>query len=245
MMMQVESVRAVLLDMGGVILHMAGGRGFPVARLDWRGRQAMVQGIRAAGGRVTLEDLEALVFAPWQAEYGRRVELGREADWRQHLDRLRGESHCQVTDLDLLAAWFAPYGEQLVPLPGATEALASLGDSDLKVALVSNVPLPGELYLRVLRRHGLVESFDHLVFSYDAGSRKPSPAMLRQAMAAIDAEPAETVMVGDRRDRDIAAGRLAGNRTIWIRSDDGGGPEPDSTLDSLAALPELLGVRER
>jgi HAD superfamily hydrolase (TIGR01662 family) len=245
MVMQGESVRAVLLDMGGVILHMAGGRGFPVARLDWRGRQAMVQEVRTAGGRVTLEELEALVFAPWQAEYGRRVELGREADWQQHLDRLRQQSHCQIDDLDLLAAWFAPYGDQLATLPGASEALANLGKSGLKVALVSNVPLPGELYLRVLRRYGLVESFDHFVFSYDAGSRKPSPAMLRQAMAAIDAEPAETIMVGDRRDRDIVAGRLAGNRTIWIRSDDGGGPEPDSTLDSLAGLPQLLDVWER
>ena len=115
---------------------------------------------------------------------------------------------------------------------------------DLKLALVSNVPLPGELYSRVLERHGLVEFFDHLVFSYDADSRKPSPAMLRQAMVSVGAEPDKTVMVGDRRDRDIAAGRFAGTGTVWIRGDDTGGQEPDASIGALAELPDLLGLRQ-
>ena len=235
-------VESVLLDMGGVILHMAGGRGFPVSRLDWRGRQAMLHQIRSTGGRATLDDLEALVFGPWLEEYGRREESGAEADWGPHLDRLRSRSRTRASDFELLSAWFGPYGEQLAPLEGAAGALAMLGDSSLKIALVSNVPLPGTIYEPVLRRHGLVEIFDHLVFSYDAGSRKPSPAMLRQAMVAIGAEPENTVMVGDRRDRDIAAGRSAGTDTVWIRSDDGGGPNPEATIDALADLPELLGL---
>ena len=239
--MNYGDIDSVLLDMGGVILHMAGGRGFPVSRLDWRGRQAMLQKIRTTGGRATQDDLEVLVFGPWLEEYGRREESGMEADWRPHLDRLRSRSRTQASDSELLSAWFGPYGEQLVPLEGAAAALATLGDTDLKLALVSNVPLPGEIYEPVLRRQGLADVFDHLVFSYDAGSRKPSPAMLRQAMVAIGAEPERTVMVGDRRDRDIAAGRSAGTGTVWIRSDDGGGPDPEATIDALADLPKLLG----
>lgn len=233
-------IDGVLLDMGGVILHMAGGSGFPVARLDWRGRQAMVEAVRRAGGRVTLDRLDELVFTPWLAEYARREETGREADWRPHLERLRAGTRCVAEDLDLLGAWFGPYGERLVPLANAAEALAALSGSAKKLALVSNVPLPGELYARVLERHGLLPYFDHLVFSYDVGSRKPSPAMLRQAMAGLGVEPAATIMVGDRRERDIAAGRFAGVRTVWIRSDDSGGPAPDATLDSLGELPAHL-----
>ena len=230
-------VRAVLLDMGGVILHMAGSRGFPMARLDWRGRQAMVQRVRGAGGRVNLESLEEWVFAPWQAEYARRALLGVEADWRPHLDRLRKRSRCQITDLEILSAWFKPYGDQLEPLAGATEAVAELGRSDVKLALVSNIPLPGELYVEILDRFNLTQHFDTLIFSYDVGTRKPSPAMLRQAMAQLDVEPSKTVMVGDRRDRDIAAGRLAGTRTVWIRSDDVGGAEPDASSAARADRP--------
>ena len=77
-------------------------------------------------------------------------------------------------------------------------------------------------------------------FSYDARSRKPSPAMLRSALAELGVAPASAVMVGDRRAVDIAAGRAAGASTVWVESDDGGGPQPDEKIGSLAELPDLL-----
>ena len=65
--------------------------------------------------------------------------------------------------------------------------------------------------------------------------------MLRSALADLDLSPTEAVMVGDRRDFDVAAGRAAGTSTVWIRSNDGGGPAADYTIDALADLPALLG----
>jgi putative hydrolase of the HAD superfamily len=127
-----------------------------------------------------------------------------------------------------------------LPTEGAQESLEELGDMGLKLALVSNVPLPGKLYGDVLARHGLETPFDCFCFSYDEGSRKPSPALLRLAISRLGSEPAATIMVGDRRERDIAAGRFAGTRTVWIRSSDNGGPEADATIESVAQLPDLL-----
>ena len=120
--------------------------------------------------------------------------------------------------------------------------MQGLGDTGMGLALVSNVPLPGDLYREVLEQWGLLSRFDGCWFSYDCGSRKPSPAMLRRALAALSTPPEEAVMVGDRRDRDVAAGRSAGVRTVWIESDDGGGPDADVTLADLSDLANLLGV---
>jgi len=47
-------------------------------------------------------------------------------------------------------------------------------------------------------------------------------------------------MVGDRRDRDIAAGRSAGIATVWIRGEFDDGPVADIDIGSLAELPGLL-----
>lgn len=235
-----RQLQAVLLDMGGVILRMAGGHGFGHSRLDFRGRQAMLDTMGREGRGLTLEDLESLVFGPWLAAYGRREETGEEADWTPHLERLRSRSRCKLTDNELLAPWFRPYGEQLVPTEDARRALQDLRSMGLRLALVSNVPLPGVLYSEVLAAHGLLDPFDSLCFSYDLGSRKPSPALLRHAMSEIGATPESTIMVGDRRERDVAAGRFAGTGTIWVRSSDNGGPEADATIDAFADLPELL-----
>jgi HAD superfamily hydrolase (TIGR01509 family) len=224
---------------------MAGGHGFPRSRLDFRGRQALLQAISRSGGKSTLEDLESLVFGPWHGEFERREETGIEADWSPHLQRLRSRCGGTLSDRELLETWFRPYGEQLVPTEGARETLEEIRAMGPSLALVSNVPLPGELYSEVLARHGLKEPFDSLCFSYDKGSRKPSPALLRLAMAEVGADPIATLMVGDRRERDIAAGRFAGTGTVWIRSADHGGPEPDVTIGSLLELPDLLRQRQR
>ena len=200
----------------------------------------MLQAMGKGTSRVTLDDLESLVFGPWRAEYDRREQAGREADWSPPLERLRSKCGCDLSDRELLEAWFRPYGEQLLPIEGAREVLGEIQDMGLKMALVSNVPLPGYLYRQVLERHGLESPFECLCFSYDRGSRKPSPALLRQAMTEIGSQPTTTVMVGDRRERDIAAGQFAGVRTVWIRSADDGGPAADATIESLTELPDLL-----
>lgn len=237
------ALRAALVDMGGVILELDNSRGFPVERLDWRGREALLHLIRERGGHASLDDLERLLFAPWHEGYERRRETGKEEPWDPHFRRLRRRAGIRTRSLTLLEAWFRPYGEQLRPIEGAVDALESMRSAGLRLSLVSNVPLPGELYLGVLRRHGIADCFKSLHFSYDAGSRKPSPAMLRSALKELGVKPPEAVMVGDRRPNDVAAGRAAGTVTVWVRSDDGGGPAADYEVDALAEVPGLLGLR--
>jgi HAD superfamily hydrolase (TIGR01549 family) len=233
-------IRALLLDMGGVLIRLQNARGLPDSRLDWRGRQVLLSLIRAHRGRVREADLDRLLFAPWRQEYERRYELGREADWKPHLTRLRRHAGIRLHDATLLEAWFRPYGEALAACDGAAETLRRLKRRRLRLALVSNVPLPGVLYRRILARHGLASAFDSFHFSYDGGSRKPSPALLRQALSALGVRAGSALMVGDRRGSDVAAGRAAGVGTVWLRRDDGGGPRADHVIESVVELPGLL-----
>ena len=147
----------------------------------------------------------------------------------------------------MLGAWFRPYGEMLVAFDGAADTLRELRRRGLRVGLVSNVPMPGVLYRKILERDGLAESIETFHFSYDDGHRKPSPAMIRHALTALDITPEAALMVGDRRESDIASGRAAGVTTVWLRREDAGGPSPDHTIDELSELPALIerlrGVR--
>ena len=233
--------RAVLLDMGGVLVDMANEAGLPRGPRDLEGRARVIALVRERGGEASEAALEELLFAPWRREYERRYELGREADWRPHLERMLAASGAAATGEEVLAAWFAPYGESLRPDPDAARVLAALREAPLPLALVSNVALPGRLYRERLEEWGLAAPFDgRLWFSHDAGSRKPAADMLLAALARLGVEPAEAVMVGDRRETDVAAGRAAGTRTVWLRSAHAEGPEPDRVIERLADLPALL-----
>jgi len=235
-------IRAVLIDMGGVILDLGEARGLPWGELDRRGREALVERIANAGGRVGEHDLDRWLFDPWRRGYARRRRTGREEPWGPHLARLQRSAGVEVSRGGLLEAWVRPYLAEIRVLPGAQEALSRLVTADLSLALVSNVPMPGSFYRRVLERQGLAPFFRRLLFSYDQGSRKPGPMMLQRALSSMGIDPDGAVMVGDRRSTDIAAGRAAGLRTVWVDSPDVDGPEPDRVIASLAELPELLGV---
>lgn len=241
-------IRAVLVDMGGVILDLGEARGLPWGELDRRGREALLErireedGARGPEGPVTENDLDRLLFEPWRRGYARRRKLGREERWGPHLARLARRVGVRVPRGSLLEAWARPYLDGLQPLSGAEEVLARLTAADLKLALVSNVPLPGSFYRRVLGRQALAPYFQTLLFSYDQRARKPGPIMLQRALDRLGVEPDEAVMVGDRRSTDVRAGRAAGVRTVWVESPDADGPEPDAVIGSIVELPELLGL---
>ncbi len=236
--------RCVLLDMGGVILRVGNTEGLPGGPLDFRGREAMLALLAKAGARACLEDLDALVFQPWRVEHAHRYDRVKDARWEPHLERFCRAAGVDIDRWELLDAWFRPFADQLEPEPGAAETLRVLSDMGPRLALVSNVPLPGRFYERVLRRFDLAEPFHALCFSYDEHTRKPSPALLRNALGHVDVMPENALMVGDRRAADIAAGRAAGIETVWIRSAFDEGPEPDHEIDSIRELPQLLEAIE-
>ncbi len=71
--------------------------------------------------------------------------------------------------------------------------------------------------------------------------RKPQPGMLRDAAAELDIDLRASIMVGDRWS-DIAAGRAAGCRTVFIdRGYDERPPDgPDAVVGSMAAAARVI-----
>lgn len=47
---------------------------------------------------------------------------------------------------------------------------------------------------------------------------KPSPYMIKVALEILGAKPRETVIIGDRIDTDVRAGKIAGIRTVLVLS---------------------------
>jgi HAD superfamily hydrolase (TIGR01458 family) len=76
---------------------------------------------------------------------------------------------------------------------------------------------------------------------------KPSPAYFEAALAALDAEPELTWMVGDDLDSDIAGAQRYGLKTVLVRTGkfrpdalERSTVVPDAVISSIAFLPEWL-----
>ena len=73
-------------------------------------------------------------------------------------------------------------------------------------------------------------------FSSDSRSVKPSPALYREALRGVGAQPHEALFVGDSLDCDIEGAKRGGIATAWITS----APRQHESVDYvLSSLKEI------
>ena len=75
------------------------------------------------------------------------------------------------------------------------------------------------------------------------GHAKPDPAIFELALAALNATPANTWMVGDHLEWDIAGAQGVGMAAVWFNPDNAtlpAGSTPDYVITTLSQLPGLF-----
>jgi putative hydrolase of the HAD superfamily len=165
-----------------------------------------------------------------------------------HVKVLAGETHIDAARVErfrrLLAAaggdereaaaaaatYRACYVAAREAVPGARALLASLRPH-ARIGIVSNNLLAEQR--EKMEQCGLDEHVDALIVSEEAGMSKPDPRIFRIALARLDAEPHESLMIGDSWTADVVGAHAAGIYAIWFNP--AGLPPPDASL----AVPEL------
>lgn len=95
-------------------------------------------------------------------------------------------------------------------LPGTREALDRIGER-YATAVISNAD--GRIDA-VLTRCGICDCFTHITDSGTIGHEKPHPAIFAAALQAMNADPAESLYVGDVYSVDYVGARNAGMQAV-------------------------------
>jgi HAD superfamily hydrolase (TIGR01458 family) len=158
---------------------------------------------------------------------------------------------------ELLASWLADPGAPATHVLVCDPSYGATYD-DLDAAFRA-VRAGAELIATQVARFAQRDDGEHLdtggfvrLLEYATGERarvlgKPSPDFFRLALDAAGVAPELAVMVGDDLAADVAGAQAVGVRGVLVRTGKGGGVHPDAaitpdaTIDSLAALPDLLG----
>jgi putative hydrolase of the HAD superfamily len=118
----------------------------------------------------------------------------------------------------------------------AQPALEELRRHGLSIGLVTN----GQRDLDEFVAHHALH-VDVAVGSKAHGRTKPHPSIFAAALSALGVTAAETAMVGDSYEDDIAGARALGMRAILLDRE-GLHPEAEDRIDTLLALPAALGL---
>ena len=116
-------------------------------------------------------------------------------------------------------------------LPDALPAIEVVKSAGVRVGVLSNYSY---LLPLVLDGLGLADRLDPIVFSAAVGAEKPDRRIFETAAAAVDAELADCVLIGDDLANDVAGARRCGMPVVWIARDGSTAPPDVATARNLA-----------
>jgi len=125
------------------------------------------------------------------------------------------------------------------PFDGAVATVEWLRSQGCRLALLTNGGSKGQR--QKIDRFNLAPLFDAILIEGEVGFGKPDPRIYTQALTALGVSAAETWMVGDNLDWDVAGPQRAGIAGVWIDARDGGVPagrsvRPDRIITRLTDL---------
>jgi phosphoglycolate phosphatase len=168
----------------------------------------------------------------------------------------RAFAHAGLPEPEVARAWpsfehdyLERCGTRSTVYPGVLRTLQRLSAMGVPMGLVTNKE--GAFAHRVLVRHGLSEHFEVIVAGDTLPVQKPDPATVRHCLAALGAEPAHAVLVGDSA-TDMRTARAAGIaawavRHGYAREPLAGEAAPDRFIDRLDDIADAAahGLDER
>jgi putative hydrolase of the HAD superfamily len=181
---------------------------------------------------------EVRADGPWRSQYlvsGRptRTEL-----MRRVLRRL------EIEDQHLAGRMSEAYNHERVArlelLPGAEEALASLGDR-VPLGVITNGP--ADTQREEIAKLGIGHRFQTTLIEGEFGIGKPHPAIFRAAADSIPVRLEEAMFVGNSLEQDVRGARRAGLQTCWIAAGGGDPREADCVVRDLIEAAQCIEAR--
>ncbi len=150
---------------------------------------------------------------------------------------------------DLVASVADPYANAVLQVEpflvdGVREALESLRDSGLRLALISNTGrTPGQAMRKVIGKMGILDFFEVTMFSNEAGYLKPDSRIFEATLSRIGARPEQTVHVGDHDVLDVKGAKDYGMKSIKVlqyASNGKANHKSDLCIDTMYELPDAV-----
>lgn len=178
-----------------------------------------------------------------------------EAHWTVARDEHRAFTLAQVLEAakaplhdDGIAAYRTFWDPATYTDPDVAPMVEALRGKGLRLGVLSSTPWPASWHEDVLRRDGVHDMFDALVWSSDLEYTKPHREAFLAAMNAVGVDdPADCVYVGDRPYDDISGAKAIGMRAVLVPHSDIPAyqqvpvdVEPDAVVQRLADLPAVV-----
>lgn len=129
---------------------------------------------------------------------------------------------------------------------GAREVVEAL-HGRYRLGVISDVGFsPGRVLKEILRNNGLLNAFDSLVFSDEAGRAKPHAEVFERTARALKSDPDQVLHIGDLEPTDVVGAKSAGYFAVRFTGvtpmSDGESTVADCVIRDLRELPGAIAA---
>ncbi len=230
--------RAVIFDLGSTLIE------YETMAWDELGEQCLKEGhdFLKKGGH-DVGDLDAFAAAYCQIRDKYRAEA-RES-WREwtvpeaagKLFVSLGLDHDEALLERFFDAYYGPVDRLLYAYDDTADTLEKISSAVDRIGLISNTIFPERVHKKELKKFGLIDYFDFLIFSSTFGVRKPHPDIFMKAANQAGFAPGECVYIGDRYLEDITGPNSIGMPAILKVKQ--GREYPDDMPDDVRKIDHL------
>jgi FMN hydrolase / 5-amino-6-(5-phospho-D-ribitylamino)uracil phosphatase len=111
----------------------------------------------------------------------------------------------------------------------------------VQIGMITNGP--SDIQRGKIERLGIGDLFPFILVSEEQGIWKPDPRIFERAMELGEADPDDTIYLGDNPEHDVGGAHAAGITSVWVNRFSRqwpGGPEPHYVIDDLRRLFDLF-----
>ncbi len=245
-----SNIRMVTFDLWETLL---------LERDGWNSKRTLIRCRNLAkvldkfGAKISMEQLHTAMKAmtPWLVEIW---EKDRDVT---HLDQLQFLASAASKGLvplkeewfdELSSAYVSPVFEVPPYLnPDTSKVFQWLKKKNKRIGLICNSGhTPGFVLRQILKKEGIADYFDLMLFSDEAGIRKPDPRIFLMAAEEVNVAPHEVVHVGDNLKSDVWGAKNAGFKAVHLKSETGRDKVAESDPSSLVSISRtLVSINEK
>ncbi|MCK5564278.1 MAG: HAD-IA family hydrolase [Planctomycetes bacterium] len=153
--------------------------------------------------------------------------------------QLSNEQWLEINDL-----WYEPLKRLADTEPDIKETLGNLSNAGIKLGIISNTFVNSHSLDKHLAEAGILEFFEHRIYSYQYSFRKPDKRIFLAGAEMIGVKAENIMYVGDRVDKDVKGSAKAGMTPVLKRAYTNEGKEPGDgvlVIDKISELPAMIG----
>jgi len=240
-------IKAVFFDFWDTLIYEDQAEDQKLKHIRVKG---LTQVLADAGFSISPKDVAQAVEAVDVESDRVREKTGREFDTKSQVQMMMEKLGIPKSNERLSQNLWRVYTHSILSIKlkardDAEPILRSLKERGYKIGLICNIGrTPGVVIREILQKFGFLRYFDVLMFSDECGFRKPRPEIFLEAISRMDAEPSETVHIGDRPDLDVLGAKGAGLKAIHLQLTDQPYstdlPKPDATIKTLLQVPATI-----